>query len=109
MTMTNTSFIHATPDATACRCDNCDWTGPASGLDDISDVQERLDPGGVVPAGQCPACGALAYAQPTATETAAITRAKEQWASDDINIDPDAKVSVADDGAWVQAWVWVAP
>jgi hypothetical protein len=25
----------------------------------------------------------------------------------DLEIDPDAKVSHADFGAWVQAWVWV--
>lgn len=107
--MANTSFIHATPDATACRCDNCDWTGPASELDDIADVQERLDPGGTVPAGQCPACGALAYLknEPDDTAKVIIARARNEWADDDISIDDGAKVSVADDGAWVQAWVWL--
>jgi hypothetical protein len=36
--------------------------------------------------------------------------AKAQYAvssNDDIEVDDDAAVSVADDGAWVQAWVWV--
>ena len=28
---------------------------------DIPGLLERLEPGGVVPAGECPACGALAY------------------------------------------------
>jgi len=28
---------------------------------DIPDLAQRLEPGGVVPAGECPACGALAY------------------------------------------------
>jgi hypothetical protein len=27
---------------------------------------------------------------------------------DDIEIDEDARVSVADNGAWVQGWLWVA-
>jgi len=27
--------------------------------------------------------------------------------SDDLQIDEGAVVSVADDGAWVQCWVWV--
>ncbi|MCV7247671.1 hypothetical protein H7J07_05460 [Mycobacterium koreense] len=27
----------------------------------IPDLDERLEPGGVVPAGECPSCGALAY------------------------------------------------
>lgn len=42
-------------------CDNCDFTGDEDTLDDIEDLAERLTPGGVVPAGQCPSCGALAY------------------------------------------------
>lgn len=46
---------------TPCRCDNCDWRGPASDLDVIEDAQERLDPGCEVPAGECPECGMLAY------------------------------------------------
>lgn len=44
-----------------CKCDNCDWTGKTDDLESISDAQERLTPGGTVPAGQCPNCGALAY------------------------------------------------
>lgn len=34
-------------------------------------------------------------------------RARDEYASDEIEIDDDAKVSVGDDGAFVQAWVWV--
>lgn len=44
-----------------CTCEDCGWRGPAEDLDWISDPSYRLDPGGVVPAGQCPECGALAY------------------------------------------------
>jgi hypothetical protein len=39
----------------------------------IADIQERLDPGGVVPAGQCPECGALAYLE-TPTEWSEAAR-----------------------------------
>jgi len=42
-------------------CDNCDWEGGDDDLDMISDIEERIDPGCIVPAGQCPECGALAY------------------------------------------------
>jgi len=42
-------------------CDNCDWTGRCDALDPIDDIDQRLDPGSEVPAGQCPECGALAY------------------------------------------------
>lgn len=44
-----------------CRCDNCDVQFPESELDPIQDLEQRLEPGGVVPAGQCPRCGALSY------------------------------------------------
>ena len=40
-----------------------------------------------------------------------ISRARAFWASDDIEFDEDARVSIPDDsakaGAWVQGWVWV--
>lgn len=38
---------------------------------------------------------------------ALIERAKEMYEDDDIAIDTDARISVTDDGVWVQAWVWV--
>lgn len=44
-----------------CRCNDCDAVTPAGGLDMITDIQERISPGCIVPAGQCPSCGALAY------------------------------------------------
>lgn len=44
-----------------CTCDNCDWTGDAAKLEMIRDIELRLDPGGTVPAGQCPECDGLAY------------------------------------------------
>lgn len=44
-----------------CRCDNCDWTGPDDDLNDVKDLLERVDPGGEMPAGECPQCGDLAY------------------------------------------------
>lgn len=33
--------------------------------------------------------------------------ARALYASEDVEIEEDAEVSVADDGVWVQAWVWV--
>lgn len=44
------------------QCDNCreKWFG--SQLRDMLDIEQRLDPeDGIVPAGECPSCGALAY------------------------------------------------
>lgn len=47
------------------HCDNCNWTGPDEELNvefpDIPDLMERIEPGGVVPSGECPACECLCY------------------------------------------------
>lgn len=54
-----------TPRSNLSKCGNCDkvWTAnvlrykfPA-----IKDLSQRVEPGGVVPAGECPECGALTY------------------------------------------------
>lgn len=42
-------------------CDNCGLTCQVSELEPITDLLERIEPGGTVPSGQCPECGALAY------------------------------------------------
>lgn len=36
-----------------------------------------------------------------------IEAARDEYGSDDIEIDDDAGTSSADDGTWVQAWVWL--
>ncbi|QNG62646.1 hypothetical protein B1VFA_014 [Rhizobium phage B1VFA] len=37
-----------------------------------------------------------------------ISAARDHWASDDLEIDDDPRVSAGGDpGAWVHAWVWV--
>jgi NTP pyrophosphatase (non-canonical NTP hydrolase)/predicted RNA-binding Zn-ribbon protein involved in translation (DUF1610 family) len=43
------------------KCDNCGEYFDPDELDMITDIQERLTPGGVVPSGQCPECGGLTY------------------------------------------------
>lgn len=47
------------------KCDNCGHETTERKLkvrlEGIPDLNGRLDPGGVVPAGECPKCGALAY------------------------------------------------
>ena len=47
----------------------------------------------------------IVHADPFLIEKA---RRLYQWDSDDnIEIDDEAEASEADDGTWVQAWVWV--
>jgi len=56
-------FIQHEDDGAKCRCDNCGTEYRADELEMISDIQERINPGCEVPAGQCPdeECGALCY------------------------------------------------
>lgn len=55
-------------------CDNCggqfdlDLIVP---LESCRDLGERLDPGSVVPAGECPECGAFCYLDPDPNQPAA--------------------------------------
>lgn len=42
-------------------CANCEWCGRVEDLKPARDLAQRLDPGGEVPAGECPKCGCLAY------------------------------------------------
>ena len=36
-----------------------------------------------------------------------IARARTLYGTDDIEMDDNATLSVADDGVWVSAWVWL--
>lgn len=49
------------PSLTA-QCDNCSRIHPVTELNPVRDMLERIDQtNGVIPAGECPACGCLAY------------------------------------------------
>ena len=43
------------------ECDNCGKIFHDNELDVIEDLDSRVDPGGEVPSGECPVCGALCY------------------------------------------------
>lgn len=51
-----------------CTCDNCGWTGHTGelrcDLTTTPDLNYRLEPGSVVPAGECPECGCFACLEP---------------------------------------------
>lgn len=42
-------------------CPNCGGKRLRCGLTEIPDLLQRVEPGGIVPAGECAKCGALAY------------------------------------------------
>lgn len=41
--------------------------------------------------------------------TQEIEAARANYESDEINVDEGALTSRADDGVWVNAWVWISP
>lgn len=43
------------------RCDNCDAVIDGSTVNPIAHFAHRVEPGGIVPSGECPICGALCY------------------------------------------------
>lgn len=43
------------------KCDNCGRIIEVVALNGITDLFERISPGGVVPSGQCPWCDCLCY------------------------------------------------
>ncbi len=43
------------------RCDNCNKVHSEETLVEAKNLSMRTDPGGTVPSGECPDCGALAY------------------------------------------------
>lgn len=44
-----------------CQCQNCDWRGPVHKADRVHDIWSRVAPGEIMPAGDCPECGALVH------------------------------------------------
>ena len=43
-----------------CRCENCNWTGDIEETNPVDDFWERVQPGEIMPAGECPKCRYLA-------------------------------------------------
>ena len=47
------------------ECQDCGWEGPEEEMDNewpaIPHIKDRISPGEIVPAGECPLCGALCH------------------------------------------------
>ncbi len=72
-------------DAASVCCGNCDWRGIAKQTGSIADAQERLDPGSVVPVGECPKCRSLTYLDPP-PEWAFTCRAPKELLTFEVNV-----------------------
>jgi len=68
-------------DARPVTCDNCEWTGLANDLLPISNFDQRVPPGELVPAGECPECGCLAHIVTAVNCHADLLAALEEIAS----------------------------
>lgn len=102
------------------RCSDCDWLGTFGQIErtvyQIHHLYERVSPGEIMPAGECPECEALCYvvdeAEPKPSNQWYREQAKAlREVKGEIEIDHDAEVSRAGDdsdpGAYVQAWIWI--
>ena len=45
---------------------------------------------------------------PVSAAKSIIQSAVQEYESDDIQIENNPRIAVGDNGAWVQAWVWVS-
>jgi len=74
----------------------------------VSKIQ--LTQGGLVLAMQLAKKAGHALDRRGVATTKEITRARKLYvdgSNDDIEVDNDARVSIADTGIWVQAWIWL--
>ncbi|KKN24117.1 hypothetical protein LCGC14_0898060 [marine sediment metagenome] len=64
------------------HCDNCSREHKAAALHGIANLFDRLEPGGTVPSGECPECGALCYPVETVQQRRKRRRRRQLAACD---------------------------
>lgn len=69
------------------ECANCDWKGAEEDLNPIKDLGQRVEPGEIMPAGECPECGCLAHV----TDREAERRSDEKWSAHDQQVDEELR------------------
>ena len=55
-----------------CACDDCGWAGALEETQPIRDFWSRVEPGGIMPAGECPRCGVPADLLPRPNRVAVM-------------------------------------
>lgn len=58
-------------------CDNCDVGWSAQALSAITDLFKRVEPGGIMPSGECPEYGALCYPYKEGAENRRVAQGGE--------------------------------
>jgi hypothetical protein len=46
---------------TKVKCENCHWTGDADDCGELQNIHERVEPGEIMPYGECPECGCVCH------------------------------------------------
>ncbi len=92
-----------------CECQSCDWTGPEADLKPIEEqgIFDRVAPGEVMPAGECPKCGAVAHlTKPDDDSLAALIGDALLYEAGQFDgpEDEDLEVSGADLVDWFTDW-----
>jgi hypothetical protein len=100
------------------ECQNCGESWHIDHLKDAQDLAQRVAPGEPMPAGECPACGALCHlwqaAKPKAPSpdldaiAEAETAYKENRDNDELQIDrANPAALIMRDAIWVKSWTRV--
>ena len=66
--MTTNSTAALAPIETVYSCENCEWEGPESHVVSLTRATDRILPGELMPRGECPDCGAIAWADADVTD-----------------------------------------
>ena len=90
--MTRTTKTQAAPVEMA-ACDNCGHRCPTDDLDEYKDFWSRVTVGGIVPAGDCPKCGAFSYIE--SSPQAGLVEALGKMRAAVAGIEDDAAIDEA--------------
>lgn len=106
-------------DGDECACGNCDWRGPMADTHEIENIDQRVYAGEIVPAGQCPECGALVHLvnrepldyppqwDDITASPAEIDSARRLYGDDRFQIDGVTQIIREDGGYWIHGRLWV--
>lgn len=90
------------------KCQECGWTGAVAQLEPVKDVWERVQPGDVMPWGDCPECGGCCFEAkpvPAAAGGPRIDMVCAHCGSSNVRRDAWAEWSL-DDQDWVLGQVF---
>jgi hypothetical protein len=62
-TIGNAAEWHDLPSGERCECVDCSWRGSIHDLNPLKHVFERVQPGDVMPDGECPLCGIAVFGE----------------------------------------------